>query len=228
MDSLGLPEGNLPNYRALMLDMRATLNASNARDFWSFAIEPTCLSIANRLELQPRGTEGESIDHWENLRCIQMETHRSFALSLGALWERNIRENLRNAAYVLRTPTAESLIKDIDGNGWAGLERAFKSIREFDLAWFPTHRKLYELFLASSAIRHGDGRSAERLYEIDHSYFLDEVEETGFYAYFAYGGYPASAVRKLDIPLERLAEFVNAIADFWLTIDRLRRSSSAV
>jgi hypothetical protein len=216
----------MPPYQSQMLDMRVMSNAEETRAFYSRAIEPTAMAIAEELSALPRrGSDGD-MDRWESLRTIQMETHRSFALSLGGLWERAIRENLLHAGYVLAKPVKSKLLSNIQSNGWIGIETAFKRIRGFDLAWFPMHHELLLLNLLSSAIRHGDGPASKKLYDADSSFFLDDVVNTGYYAYFAFGGLEPWAVRKLDVPLERLKQFTEAVAGFWEMIQLLREASA--
>lgn len=219
---------DLPYWRAIHLDLHVSTFAKIQEGFFRDVVEPTCQSVAE--VVGPRPTSSNDIEHddWERRRTIQMETHRSFALGIGAMWERNMRELLRQAGYILLEDKSAKMQKNIAGNGFTGIEDAFLAIRQFPLAWFSSYEVLRQLALLSSAIRHGDGTSAREIQDERSEWFLDQEIESGFYAYFAFGGDGPAAVRKVDISLSVLREFSVAIVRFWLQIDELRRNTGAL
>lgn len=212
----------IPPYYITFLDMRSDRFAQEARSLFDLAIKPSCEEIQRQLDVIDRYADDETLDRWEALRNVQMDLHRTFALGLGALWERAIRENMRAAAYILCKPITSSLMKKVNGGGWSEIEQAFQNIRGFPLSWFPMHSELGTLHKLSSAVRHGDGDAAKALRKADPSLFRHHVVETSFYSYFAYGGYDDAAVRKLDITLDDLHRFAEAVAGFWIWMDHLR------
>lgn len=216
----------LPAWRPEMLDAYAEDLAERARDFFTHAIEPTCLSLAKQLDALSQGKTDEAMDARENSRLLQMEVHRSFLLGLGALWERNFRALLRHSAYATDPAKHEDLKKGIDGAGWEGAETAFSEIRGFTLDWFPMRDDLLILHSISSAIRHGDGKSAKALQGLMPGLFLEHDVRTGFHAWFTFAGESPAAINKLDITLELLAHFTEVVASFWDAVEILRRAGA--
>ncbi len=219
-----LPE--LPCWQAVLFDGYSTGFADTVQTMFRLAIEPSCAAIAAELAAAPRDGTGTAINHWERLRTAQMELHRSFALALGGLWERNFRKHLwHSAAVLLEADRTRSLAK-IEKASWKELNIAFEQVRGFPLSWFPMHAELQLLYHLTSAGRHGDGTSARTLYEMDANLFLKEEVTTGWFSWLTLGGDPPSSINRLDISLERLVVFKDAIVDFWLLVRTLQKSSA--
>jgi hypothetical protein len=69
----------------------------------------------------------------------------------------------------------------------------------------------------TSAVRHGNGRSCELAYAAEPALF--SYNPIGnWYAYFTLGGEPAHSIHKLDVGIQRLAAFTDAVEAFWLSL----------
>jgi hypothetical protein len=172
------------------------------------------------LEGTPRGEDDASMDRWEDVRLAQLEAHKSFALALNALWERNFRQHLWTSAVL--EGWRDERLENVERRPWAD---CFEELHGFPISWFPSYPTLKLLSLVANAVRHGNGRSARESYEACPSLFLDHEVTTGFFSYFAHGGEPVSSVRKLYIDLEMLDTFKAAIVDFWRSIRALQLSA---
>ncbi|HKX78237.1 MAG TPA: hypothetical protein VJM34_06950 [Novosphingobium sp.] len=208
-------QATLPFWRPIILDGSIPEFREITLDFYRHAVDPVCTQIAATVGERPTSNDHAEHHAWERRRTVQMEAHRSFALGIGAMWERNIRELLRQAAAILVKSIPADLKRDIAGNGFGGIESAFNAIRGFPLNWFDSYDDLRRLALLSSAIRHGDGSSAKQLQAECPDLFHDHGIESSWYAYFAFGGDGPAAVRKLDLTREHLTRFSDAVAGFW-------------
>jgi hypothetical protein len=108
---------------------------------------------------------------------------------------------------------------------WKGLCRIFSEVRGFELSRFESYETLHLLHDVASAVRHGNGRATEALFNAHPELFNHEPINSWF-AYFALGGEPKHSIYRLDIPLELLRRFGESIADFWLTVRALQISGA--
>lgn len=209
----------------MLYDGYAEAFAADVREFHRSAIDPVCTEMARALAALPRGSDYAAINRWERQRIVQMETHRSFALGIGALWERNFRGYLRHSVHIV-DDISSSLSKNISGGRWDEVEEAFERVRGFPLSWFPMYDDLVILHKLSSAIRHGDGKAADFLQDKTDGLFLEHDVRTGFFAYFTLGGEGPASINKLDIKAEALRHFTEVVASFWDAIEMLRQSGA--
>lgn len=100
--------------------------------------------------------------------------------------------------------------------------KAFERIRGFPLADFPMYEDLQLLQKVASAVRHGTGPAAKWVHDHRPDLFADYDVRSGFFAFFTLGGEEASSVNKLDLPLDQLRIFKDAIVGFWRTFEMLR------
>lgn len=219
IDTRRMPEG-LPPWRSVIFDGNCLGFARTAEQLFSLAIEPACIAFAAEVDREPRGETDETIDRWEDARVAQLELHRSMALSLGGLWERNFRRHLWKAAAVLK-PGDKAFLRDTQRGGWKEMSHCFEALRGFPLSAFPSSGTLELLHLVSSAARHGDGATLSKLHASHPELFLEHDVTVGFFSYFAHGGEPPDTIRKLEISLDQLRTFATAISEFWLAIREL-------
>lgn len=214
---VALPQG-IPPWRGSFYDTLSETYAAGTEALFGHAVEPTASALAALLATTPRGADNASMDRWEDLKLVQLEAHKSFALSLNALWERNFRTHLWHSAALA---------------GWeepgvtqtGNYAKWFEDIRGFSLSKFRSYPEIRLLSLVGNAVRHGNGPSTRKLYAADPSLFVDDEVTTGWFSYFAHGGEPEASVRKLYIPIERLEAFKSGIVDFWVTIRALQKAS---
>jgi hypothetical protein len=216
---------DLPPWRAMLFDGHSISFASSAETFFRVAIEPACIAVAAEVDREPRGSTDASIDRWEEARVAQLELHRSMALSLGGLWERNFRSHLWNSVAIL-DPGNEKRLALTQGGTWHQICRIFEQLRGFPLSRFPTYGDLDLLQVVSSAARHGNGSALSKLYATRQDLFLEDEVTVSWFSYLTLGGEPPDTIRKLEITLPHLRMFKDAIVGFWLTIGELQASDT--
>jgi len=212
-----------PLWRPILADGHFRHHAEAIETFFQAAVEPSCTAIAQQIERLPRKGTNAEMDRWESLRTVQIVTHQSFALSLGASWERGLREQLRHAAVILVKDRSKTFMDGIRTGNLDTLLKAFERVRGFPLDRVPGFDQVSLLYHVSSAVRHGDGKAAQKVYDLQPDLFLPSGVRTGWWAYLAEGGDRAQSVKRLDISLEQLAIFKTATVDFWLFLKSLPR-----
>lgn len=213
----------LPPWRTILYDMHASGLAESARTLFETAVEPSCLRVSAQLAAIKRGPNDDAITRWDDLRDIQLELHRSFALALGGLWERHFRQHLSQSVILLCPGKTH---EDVEVADWKGLNKLFREARGFPLSRFPTHGQLEVLYRVTSAVRHGNGSSTKSLFQSNPDLFGHEPIRD-FLNYMTLGGEPPHSIHRLEVTLEQLSAFKRAIVEFWLMVDALRTSPNA-
>jgi len=190
-------------------DSQASINAYSMREFREKVIAPAL----TQLQPIPReligGTRGSMVqiarDNSHNSLCYEMRL--SFALTIGAAFERNLRLwlsfGLAELRPVIERADRRSLFKHVAD--MKGPTAALK-IESADII------ELWELV---STARHGDGPAAIRLRSLNpglwsHQDIITQVE-------YDKAGLRAYAMRVKDSDIER---YLNATIDFWDSVNR--------
>lgn len=207
-------------------DMKADRHAKAVGLLFDKAIGPTCTLLATEVEKREGAHDRDGVARWREARSTQMIAHQSFALTMGALWEREFQEYMLACAAVIPEDADErkKLAKIIKVGSWDGLIRAFEHVRGFSLEHFPSYRLLRRLHQVTSAVRHGLGRSAEELYAADPGLFASSRLVTNWADYFTESVDRAS-VSRLDLKVAHLEGFRDGLAAFWEMIAYLSRNS---
>jgi hypothetical protein len=201
------------------MDAKAIAHARAIRLIFDKAIEPVARDIA--LEVAGLGHLGpDDVDRWKEMRTAQITAHQSFALTIGAMWEREFQTHLLASAREIGGSAASDLATLIKRGRWEGLTEAFSRIHGFSLERFPMYRDLHTLHLICSAVRHGKGRALDTLRQTHSHLFLPEAIITSFWDYFFESVDPAS-VSRLDLSLEDLRHFRDAVASYWEAVNRI-------
>ncbi|MFB0876022.1 MULTISPECIES: hypothetical protein [unclassified Sphingobium] len=141
---------------------------------------------------------------------VRFETMRAFGLSIQSIWERQLRTYLLGCARDLKP--SEPFATKIEKANWKELQKLFRGLRGIGLDAFPSFAALDALQHLGNACRHGDGDSAAELAQRYPDFWpVIPPMPPGF-------GAPAPSpprVAQMRIPLQRLQEFVAAIARFW-------------
>ena len=137
------------------------------------------------------------------------KTAMAFCLSIQSLWERQIRGYL--AHCVSSVPIAGVSSQSLERAEWGeAFEALFLQVRGIDLRSFDSYRMLSLLHLLANGCRHGDGSSSRRLFKL-HPHLWPEWARTGI----------TPAFQHVQIAEELLVGFINAIALFWMDMERL-------
>lgn len=213
---------DLPPWRSILHDGYAETYAQRVQAFFDEVIQPVAGDLANRLSSTERGPDDEAIAKWDALRESQLDLHRSLALALGGMWERQFRAHLFSSVAVIGPKARVGDIERANSSRWPKL---FKDCRGFELSKLPGYAEIELLLLVSNVVRHGNGESSRKLYERRPDWFSHNPI-TDFFAYFTLGGEPADSIERLEITLVQLRVFTDAIAAFWQCIADLRSGAA--
>jgi hypothetical protein len=201
-----------------MYDGQSIALAKEVQTFFDLAVTPACTLVANELASFERGPDDESIDRWDALRETQLELHRTFALGIGAMWERHFRQHLSHSISIL---LKDREISEVERADWKKLCKLFEEARGFPLTKFPSYPALELLHRTSSAVRHGNGKTSESMLASNPELFGHEPIRS-YWTYFLLGGEPDHSIHKLDISFDHLVTFKEAVVDFWRMIRALQ------
>lgn len=215
------PEAKL--WRVTLNDGKARPRARSLQFLFDRVIEPACISLAG--EIESARQRDDKLTSWREAREAQIVAHQSFALMMGAMWEREFQDHLLTSAAILRNSEYEALRERILAGRWKGLTDVFTDLRQIPFSAFPMNSALNRLHMVTSAVRHGIGKTAEALYKEDEKLFMREGLITDWFDYFVESVEPA-AVSRLDLSIAHLHDFRDAIVSFWLLIDALSRNST--
>lgn len=225
-DLLMTAHANRPPWRTVMGDMYASIYADTVETIFRVAIEPSCQAIAAELAACESARDKDKLDRRDALRQVQLDLHRSYALMLGGLWERNFQRHLLDSIHLVDEADRESLRADIKSNNRIKHLGAFATIRGFPFADFSMAADLNLLHLISSAARHGDGRSADKIHQECSRFFISELEPANWLTYFTHSSDGESSAQKLEINFENLTHFKNSVVNFWREIDEMRKNGN--
>lgn len=155
-----------------------------------------------------------------DMEDMLQEAKLAFGLSIQSIWERQLRSYLRGCAFELRKD--DPIGGRIDKADWKDLQRLFRLLRGIELESFPDFPTLDALQHLGNACRHGDGASARWL--ADHCPDLwpaPTPPPPGFDMNLS----ASRPVAAMDIPLERLRSYAEAIAGFWRDTAYIYRES---
>lgn len=220
-----LAPNDVPPWRAVLYDGYSVGLAERAWTLLNLVVEPACKAIADEIAGLERGPDGASVARWDSAREMQLEVHRSFALALGGMWERHFRRHLWHSAAVI-CPKSNALLKRIEKGEWKDLVAAFEKVRGFSLSKFSSYDDLAKLYDVTSAVRHGNGAAAVRLYA-DFPDLFSHKPVRNWHTYLTLGGEPPHSIHSLEIDINQLRSFTKAIAEFWEAVSELQRDSEA-
>ena len=191
-------------------DVQTSKHDITIRAYFDDVIVPSIGTLEQRIS--DLGQSDDPIDMFiqsDTLDVLQ-EAKMAFALSIQSIWERQLRTYLVGCARELH-PTV-NLKKQLEKASWDALKNNFRELRGLTLESFPSFPLLERLQHLGNVCRHGDGKSAIQLHQLCPELWrpippmpvgLGEASDD-----------PPS-VRSIDISLEHLREFVDAIAQFW-------------
>ncbi len=191
-------------------DVQTSMHDKTIRAYFSDVIAPSIDTLEQRIgELKK---SSDPLDHFtqsDTLDVLQ-EAKLAFALSIQSIWERQLRAYLAGCAKELRPD--ENLKTKVEKANWDALQKIFRDLRGLGLDGFPSFALLDELQHLGNACRHGDGKSATLLYQ--HSPNLWKPIPSMPDGFGVASSEPPS-VSLLDISLDHLRHFTEAVAQFW-------------
>lgn len=190
-------------------DGQASINAHEMREFRDKVVAPALYKLQPIADEAIGGSKGYMVqiarDNGHNSLCYEMRL--SFALTIGATFERSLRLWLSLGSAEVRP--------QIERANRTSLIKHIAEIRGASCSSMVQTAVLAELWELVSTARHGDGPAAKRLRELNPSLWSHQDESTQFL--YERIGLRAYSLRIQDADLER---YFDATIDFWDRVSR--------
>lgn len=191
-------------------DAHAARNDLIATEFLELVVQPSMAALADKQREYATSDDPVLYGFAANDQIdLINKAAMAFCLSIQSLWERQLRGYLSECVRSVPIRDVESDILE-KANWGREMNELFKKVRGIDLQSFDSYRMLSYLHLLANGCRHGDGQSARRLFK-RHPELWPEWARTK----------ERSAFHYIQIPVELLAGFVDAIVLFWMDMERL-------
>lgn len=126
-------------------------------------VNPALDAVDAEHEKMSRSDEPAAVFQVNDMAVLRESTTQAFTLSVQSLWERQLREYLKECARELKYDA--SFVGKLEMAKWADLLKYFQKLRGVPLQDFDSYPYLDLLQMIGNACRHGDGVSARKLYE---------------------------------------------------------------
>ncbi|WP_430414028.1 hypothetical protein [Parasphingorhabdus sp.] len=190
-------------------DIYASGNGRTLQAYLNDVLEPSISSLDDQITGWNNSSEPWAPFAKSDTENLFRETMKAFCLAVQSLWERQIRDYLRNCASELRPQ--EGFEIEAMSTRWHAVEKLFYTLRGISISSFPSYDHIYTLHLLGNVCRHGEGPSAKKLWErrpdlwpMKRLPMPGEKPPVG----------PPSAIQMIVSP-DHLREFVGAIIEFW-------------
>jgi hypothetical protein len=204
-------------------DVQASQHDRTIQSFFDDVIGPALATLDRRIVELGRSNDPGDCFAQSDMEDMLRETKLAFALSIQSIWERQLRAYLQGCARELRPD--EPLIAKIEKANWEKLCGIFGALRGIGLEQFPAFAVLETLQHLGNACRHGDGASAIKLADLCPDLWPPVPPMP---LEFNPPSPCPPPVAAMDIPVRRLAQFVAAIAQFWLDAEYIYNESIEV
>ncbi|MGH0343913.1 hypothetical protein NKY44_08830 [Sinorhizobium meliloti] len=189
------------------------------RSYFDDVIVPALSSLMRRIDELGQSGDPVAVFERSDVEDVLRETKLAFALAIQSIWERQLREYLKGCALELRKndPMRERIARA----DWPKLLKVFRDLRGIALEEFPSFGALDTLQHLGNACRHGDGASSLELVErcpdlwpvIPAMPFGDPQ------------GFGLKSVDAMEVSIDRLRGFVDAIGGFWKDMEYIYNES---
>ncbi|MBN3964318.1 hypothetical protein IMW75_03335 [Pseudomonas gregormendelii] len=201
------------NWEVLPSDIRAATNGSAVAEYLAHVVMPSIAALEQRRHdlalADDPGSKFALADHPQLVK----RTHKTFCLAIHSLYEQQLRSYLHLCTwdYPVESVTRRH---QLEKSTWGKeLNALFFKVRGLKLDGFASYPVLTQLNLMANACRHGEGSSARSLYEahpelwpsIKRFQWEDELPKM-------------LSFQSLEITLEQLAQYADAISLFWLDL----------
>ena len=191
-------------------DIAAAQHDLTIRAFLGDVIRPGIATLEARIAALGRSEDPGDAFEQSDLEDMLSETKKAFSLSAQSIWERQLGAYLSGCGEELRP--GEGFATKVAKANWPGLCDLFRELRGIPIEDFPSFGELDTLHHLGNACRHGDGASGAELARRCPDWwpaYAPMPEE------FGPSEPPKLTVAAMDVPADRIAGFVEAIATFW-------------
>lgn len=133
--------------------------------FKDSVVHPSLLSLSNAIDANNRDDDPTAAFLVDDLANLFQATVESYLLAVQSMWERGLRDLLVTREKQLKTGIKITQLQNVK---WSekgeGLQMYFELLLGLPMTAFDSYPDLDFLQHLANAIRHGDGRSAERIH----------------------------------------------------------------
>lgn len=144
-------------------DVQTSKHDLTIQTYFEDVVLPAIATLEAKIEALGRSEHPGDAFAQSDMEDVLQESNLAFGLAIQSIWERQLRSYLLGCASELHPE--ENLAPRIEKADWAGLAKLFRRLRGIALDAFPSFPELDLLQELGNACRHGDGKSAVRLYE---------------------------------------------------------------
>lgn len=204
-------------------DVATSAHGTSVRSFLDDVVEPSIQILEDKLSVLSHSDDPIAAFAVSDADDVLRATKMAYGISIQSIWERQLRGYLQGCAAALR-PKGE-LSAHLERGTWPKLRELFLDLRGIGLEEFPSFSELDTLQLVGNACRHGDGPSAKELAmrcpELWPSYLIGSADQALPVA-------SPLSVALMNIPIERLRSFAEAIITFWDDMEYIYNESIVV
>jgi len=194
-------------------DVLTSKHSLYARSFFDDVILPAMDALKEKVDVLSKSENLGDVFAHADAEEILRSTKLAFGLAIQALWERQFRGYLRQCVHDLRRESV--LIAQVERGTWENLCTLFEDLRDINLKTFPSYSELEILHLFGNACRHGDGPSATRFAKRCPDFWKIYPVPTNLEGMAP----PTRSVDSMDVPIDRLHDFILAIIAFWNDVE---------
>lgn len=165
---------------------------------------------------------------------LSQSTIEGYLLTVQSMWERGVRDMLTSRAQAQGKDGA--FIKRLQHSTWSptgldGLQQHFTDLMGLPLQAFDTYADMELLQVFGSAFRHGDGKSAQRLYQLCPNLWLgwlapgESFQGGPFTVTAALDGPRHPSIKDITLKDKVLHQLLQSVLWFWEDIEMIRCNS---
>lgn len=147
----------------LQADVHLGQHAEAVRLYLERVAAPALQAIDARCEELSQSPDPGAAFEQSDIETLRRSTIEAFILSVQSLWEKQLRTFLKACAHELQH--GDAYLISLETDDWLGLTKRFHELRGLSMEAFDSFFDLDRLQLLGNACRHGDGKSARRLYD---------------------------------------------------------------
>lgn len=208
------------------------MHARSLQLFKDSVVNPSLRELSSAIEANNRDEDLAAVFHQDDLANLLQATVKSYLLAVQSMWERGLRDLLVTREKKLKTGIT---VAELQRANWSGkgdsLQIYFERLLGLPITAFDSYADLDFLQHLGSAIRHGDGRSAERIHSLAPSLWLNglspgEVLHAGPYTIVV----PKDVQKHPsfnEVTLEQrlLEQMIQSVTNFWRDLEYIRCNS---
>lgn len=211
-------------------------HAQTMQLFKNSVILPSLVALSQKMKENVEDHEAESLLFDDDLADLYQSTVAGYLLTIQSMWERGLRSLLINRDA---SESGGKKAKALQRANWSekgeSLQWHFEQLLNFPLTAFDSYKDLHLLQNFGNAIRHGDGDSAQRLYDLAPSMWSccgwlapGMTIQAGPHTVTApLDGPKYPSFNTVTIERKILEQMIQSVTDFWEDLECIRINSFA-